>query len=129
MIPPGPESMTGLRGQPPPQLVFGPFELDSSRRVLNRGAEAVDLPDWYFDPLLLLESHAGQILTKQNLFESIWHDVAARVCHEAVHTSSLKHLLALPRRRPLKASHPRRSPPRRVRHRRRLRRLRIRGRG
>ena len=36
---------------------FGPFELDSSRRVLNRGVQTVFLPDRYLDVLLLLVSH------------------------------------------------------------------------
>ena len=55
---------------------FGPFELDSSRRVLNRGAETVSLPDRTLDVLLLLVSHAGLVVSKQHMFEGAWHDVA-----------------------------------------------------
>ena len=39
---------------------FGPFEPDSSRRLLNRGAETVFLPNQTLDVLLLLVSRAGQ---------------------------------------------------------------------
>ena len=55
---------------------FGPFELDSSRRVLNRGAQTVFLPDRHLDVLLLLVSNAGQVVSKQNLIEGAWDAVA-----------------------------------------------------
>ena len=56
---------------------FGPFELDSSRRQLNRGADTAFLPDRILDVLLLLVSQAGNVVSKQNIFEGAWHDVAA----------------------------------------------------
>lgn len=37
---------------------FGPFELDSSRQILNRGAEVVWLPDRQMNVLLILASAA-----------------------------------------------------------------------
>ena len=55
---------------------FGPFELDSSRRALHRGAQAVFLPDRALDVLLLLVSRAGQVVVKQDIFDNAWHDVA-----------------------------------------------------
>ena len=55
---------------------FGPFELDSSRRQLNRGADTVFLPDRTLDVLLLLVSQTGHIVSKQDIFEGAWHDVA-----------------------------------------------------
>ena len=54
MIPPGPESMTGLRGQPPPRLVFGPFELDPGTGVLREGDRSIPLAAKPFELLLYL---------------------------------------------------------------------------
>ena len=55
---------------------FGPFELDSSRRILSRGSETVWLPDRHMDVLVLLAGNAGQIVPKEALFEGAWRDVA-----------------------------------------------------
>ena len=56
---------------------FGPYELDSNRRRLWRGGEPVALPDRHVAILLLLASHAGQIVTKDALGEAGWPGDAA----------------------------------------------------
>jgi len=48
----------------------GPFEIDSSRRILNRGAEVVGLPDRHMDVLLILASNAGNVVSKVALTRS-----------------------------------------------------------
>jgi DNA-binding winged helix-turn-helix (wHTH) protein len=55
---------------------FGPFELDPSRRILNRGPDTVWLPDRQMDVLVLLATRAGKIVSKEALTEAAWRDVA-----------------------------------------------------
>jgi DNA-binding winged helix-turn-helix (wHTH) protein len=55
---------------------FGPFELDSGRRRLVRGRDAVWLPDRHMDVLLILLAQAGRIVSKDDLIETAWHGLA-----------------------------------------------------
>ena len=55
---------------------FGPFELDSSRRILNRGAEVVWLPDRQMNVLLILASAVGNVVSKKALIEAAWQGLA-----------------------------------------------------
>jgi DNA-binding winged helix-turn-helix (wHTH) protein len=52
--------------------VFGPFELDKSGRRLRRDGVTLNLPPKAFDVLTCLLDHAGQLLTKQALFDLVW---------------------------------------------------------
>src|SRR5206468_12185962 len=72
MIPPGPESMTGLRGQPPPQLVFGPFELDRGTGVLREGDRSIPLAAKPFELLLYLARRPGRIVSRRELLDVPW---------------------------------------------------------
>jgi DNA-binding winged helix-turn-helix (wHTH) protein len=47
---------------------FGPFRLDPSRWVLERGGEAVPLTPRVFDTLLLLVENQGRMVTKEEIF-------------------------------------------------------------
>lgn len=51
---------------------FGPFRVDSIDRVLLKGEEAVPLPPKVFDTLLLLVSHSGRLLEKEELMNQLW---------------------------------------------------------
>ena len=55
---------------------FGPFELDSTRRRLSRDGEPVLLSDRYIEILLLLASKAGHVISKDELIDAAWKDVA-----------------------------------------------------
>ena len=55
---------------------FGPFQLDSGRRRLLRGADPVPLPDRHLEILLQLAANAGRIISKDDLIAAAWHDVA-----------------------------------------------------
>ncbi len=51
---------------------FGEFSLDLDLRVLARRGERVPLGSKTFDVLTCLVSHAGQVVTKPELFASVW---------------------------------------------------------
>jgi DNA-binding winged helix-turn-helix (wHTH) protein len=53
---------------------FGPYCLDTRRRVLMRGGALVPLPPKAFDILLILVQNSGQEMSKQELMERIWPD-------------------------------------------------------
>lgn len=55
---------------------FGPFELDSTRRRLVRDGEPILLSDRHVEILLLLASNAGHVISKDDLIEAAWKDVA-----------------------------------------------------
>ncbi len=59
-----------------PVYSFGGFQLDGSARRLALGNEPVALPDRHIDILLLLVSRPGQIVSKDELIEAAWKDVA-----------------------------------------------------
>ena len=58
------------------RYTFGPFELDTESRRLERGGEPLALPDRHIDILLLLVSRAGQIVSKDTLIEAAWKGLA-----------------------------------------------------
>lgn len=55
---------------------FGPFSLDAGRRRLTRGDVLVTLPNRQIDVLLVLTSHAGHLVSKDMLSETVWAGVA-----------------------------------------------------
>jgi DNA-binding winged helix-turn-helix (wHTH) protein/Tfp pilus assembly protein PilF len=55
---------------------FGPFELDSTRRRLVRDGEPVLLSDRHVEILLLLAANAPRVISKDELIEAAWKDVA-----------------------------------------------------
>jgi DNA-binding winged helix-turn-helix (wHTH) protein/TolB-like protein len=60
--------------QPQPIYEFGPFRLDTVKRVLLREGEPVPLTSKVFDTLLVLVQHDGQLLTKDELMQMLWPD-------------------------------------------------------
>jgi DNA-binding response OmpR family regulator len=56
---------------PASQWIFGPFRLDLRNACLWRGVEIVPLPPTAFALLHYLVTHAGQLVTKDELFEAI----------------------------------------------------------
>ncbi len=57
-----------------PIYEFGPFRVDAVKRVLLREGEPVPLTSKVFDTLLVLVQHDGQLLTKDELMQSLWPD-------------------------------------------------------
>ncbi len=54
---------------------FDEFYLDADNRELRRSGELVALNSKYFDVLLLLIKHGGQLVEKQTIFERVWDGV------------------------------------------------------
>ena len=59
-----------------PVYAFGRFELDAATRRLTRDGELVSIPDRHVGVLLELVAHAGTIISKDALIETVWRDVA-----------------------------------------------------
>ena len=55
---------------------FGGFRLDTHNQRLLRGGEAITLTLKQFELLLALVENAGDVVTKDQLFEQVWKDVA-----------------------------------------------------
>jgi DNA-binding winged helix-turn-helix (wHTH) protein/TolB-like protein/Tfp pilus assembly protein PilF len=53
---------------------FGTFRLDSTDRLLYREGELVALAPKSFDTLLLLVTHSGQVLAKDEMMKQLWPD-------------------------------------------------------
>jgi len=53
---------------------FGPFRLDTVRRLLLRGGEVVPLPPKAFDTLFALIENSGRVVEKSELMTAIWPD-------------------------------------------------------
>ncbi len=54
---------------------FDDIYLDARNRQLWRGGQPVPLNSKYFDVLLLLVQHSGQLVEKQRIFEEVWDGV------------------------------------------------------
>lgn len=55
-----------------PQYSFGPFVFDARARVLYRDSRLVDLPPKAAETLALLLAHAGTVIDKPALLDSVW---------------------------------------------------------
>jgi DNA-binding winged helix-turn-helix (wHTH) protein/TolB-like protein len=53
-------------------FVFGPFRLDPPERLLLRERQPIPLPPKAFDLLVVLVSHAGHLVTKEQLLQDVW---------------------------------------------------------
>ena len=53
---------------------FGPFKLDAEKRVLWHRGEPVDLALKEIDLLCVLTENSGEVVTKAELLDRVWHD-------------------------------------------------------
>ena len=77
------------------RFVFDSFELDPSRRRLSAAGEPVAISDRQLDVLMLLVAHAGQIVSKDDLIQAGWKDVAVGDNSLEQAISSLRRLLGV----------------------------------
>lgn len=74
-------------------FAFGPYRLDTRARQLLKDGDAVPIGSRLFDLLLILVARAGQLLSKDQLIEAAWHDIAVTDNSLEQAISSLRRLL------------------------------------
>ncbi|MBV8245498.1 MAG: DUF1272 domain-containing protein [Candidatus Eremiobacteraeota bacterium] len=72
---------------------FGPFILDTRRRVLYCGAQIVPLSENLFRILVLLVRADGDVVTKATFFSEVWDEEHATDANLAQHILMLRHAL------------------------------------
>ncbi|WAH36430.1 response regulator [Alicyclobacillus dauci] len=55
-----------------PVLVFGELTIDLAKRIVKRSGEAVKLTPTEYDLLKVLATHAGRVMTHQQLLQHVW---------------------------------------------------------
>jgi DNA-binding winged helix-turn-helix (wHTH) protein len=81
---------------PGARLVFGPFELDPPRRRLTASGEPVAISERQLEILLLLVARAGEVISKDDLLQAGWKDVAVGDNSLEQAVSGLRRLLGTP---------------------------------
>lgn len=72
-------------------LQYGDLIIDRLGRVTRRGPHEIELTTTEFDLLVLLVSHAGQVLTKEQILERLWgHDFGGNANIVEVYVRSLR---------------------------------------
>ena len=74
-------------------LAFGPFQLLTHERRLLREGQQLLLGARAFDVLLALVNHAGQMVSKDQLFDWVWPGRVVEENNLQVHVSTLRKLL------------------------------------
>ncbi|QPF93567.1 ATP-binding protein [Bradyrhizobium commune] len=78
-----------LRGN----LLFGPFELSSTERVLRRDGLALPLGSRALDILIYLVERPGEVIAKQELIDHVWPDVTVEEGSIRVHVAAIRKAL------------------------------------
>jgi Tol biopolymer transport system component/DNA-binding winged helix-turn-helix (wHTH) protein len=68
---------------------FGPFHLDATKRALLKEGEPLKLFPKEFDTLLALVERSGELLEKDDLMRTVWHDA---IVEESNLTTNISHL-------------------------------------
>lgn len=74
----------------PKNFVFDDFEIDTERRLLLKGGEAVALNAKAFDLLIVLAQNHGTILSKKDLLDTVWEGQFVEENNLTVHISALR---------------------------------------
>jgi DNA-binding winged helix-turn-helix (wHTH) protein/tetratricopeptide (TPR) repeat protein len=72
---------------------FGPYLLDVAERRLSRAGEVVPLAPRAYDVLVALVRRAGTLISKQELLDLVWRDVAVEEGVLSVYVSALRKAL------------------------------------
>jgi DNA-binding winged helix-turn-helix (wHTH) protein len=80
------------------RYAFGPYELLPNERLLLRSGQGVDLPSKAFDVLAVLVTHAGRLVTKEELLEAVWPGVVVAEGSLSAAVSRLRTALGEPGR-------------------------------
>jgi predicted ATPase/DNA-binding winged helix-turn-helix (wHTH) protein len=74
-------------------VTFGPFKLNLKQRRLEKGDTPLRIGSRAFDILAVLVERAGKIVSKSDLMERVWRDVAVDERCLRVHVASLRKAL------------------------------------
>jgi DNA-binding winged helix-turn-helix (wHTH) protein/Flp pilus assembly protein TadD len=77
----------------PPTYLFGPFSLDSRRRVLFRGSQVIPIPERIFQLLLILIEANGELVQRETIALRVWPDTDVSDGNIAQHVYCLRRLL------------------------------------
>src|SRR5262245_21350826 len=72
---------------------FGPFRLDPAERFLTRGDLVLALTPKALDTLIVLTENSRHIVTKEELMNRVWADIAAEETNLAQLSSMLRKIL------------------------------------
>src|SRR5437762_12904560 len=72
---------------------FGPYRLDSSKRLLTRDGESVTLAPKTYELLLLLVQSDGQALSRQELMSALWPDTFVEEANLSFQVTALRKAL------------------------------------
>jgi eukaryotic-like serine/threonine-protein kinase len=72
---------------------FGPYRLDSSKRLLSRDGRHLAVPPKTFDLLLLLVEGRGRVFTKKELMGTLWPDTFVEEANLSFQVSALRKIL------------------------------------
>ena len=72
---------------------FGPYRLDSAKRLLTRDGQPITLQPKGFDLLLLLVESQGRVLTKSHLMQALWPGMFVEEANLAFQISTLRKAL------------------------------------
>jgi DNA-binding winged helix-turn-helix (wHTH) protein/tetratricopeptide (TPR) repeat protein len=82
-----------MSGALPGLYEFGPFRMDTRRRLLRRGEQTVAVTPKAFDVLSLLVANHGQIVEKSTILETVWPQTSVEEGNLTVNISLLRRLL------------------------------------
>src|ERR1044072_5118914 len=72
---------------------FGQFRLDPSTPLLLREGRPVSLTPKALETLVVLVAHGGQVVSRKELIEAVWPDVAVEENNLSVNVSTLREAL------------------------------------
>jgi predicted ATPase/DNA-binding winged helix-turn-helix (wHTH) protein len=75
------------------KLKFGPFELSSGERVLQRDGVMLPLGSRALDILIYLTERPGEVVTKKELIDHVWPDVVVEEGSLRVHIAAIRKAL------------------------------------
>ncbi|HLA94165.1 MAG TPA: winged helix-turn-helix domain-containing protein [Pyrinomonadaceae bacterium] len=79
---------------------FDDFEIDRANRQFRKAGEPVNLPAKAFDLLVELVENRGQLVKKDELFESVWHGQIVEESNLTVYISQIRKALGESKRDP-----------------------------
>ena len=82
-----------MTGNVPHFYEFGPYRLDPSAPLLLRAGRPVTLTLKALETLLFLVAHSGRVVSREELIEAVWPDVAVEENNLSVNVSMLRKAL------------------------------------